>query len=126
MFWKRMTGPAGIAGLIAGTLGAGFIFVTSESGVDGFGFDEPLLFTFGSALAASFWGAVIAFVADAVVSVVVSLFTKPKTAEELEGLVYGTKVAGHDLATREPWWRSPVVLGGGALALAGLLYIPFA
>ncbi len=126
MFWKRMTGPAGISGLVAGTLGAAFIFVTSESGVDGFGFDEPLLFTFGSALAASFWGAVIAFVADAVVSVVVSLFTKPKTAEELEGLVYGTKVAGHDLATREPWWRSPVVLGGGALALAGLLYIPFA
>jgi SSS family solute:Na+ symporter len=126
MFWKRMTGPAGISGLIAGTLGAAFIFVTSESGVDSFGFDEPLLFTFGSALTASFWGAVIAFVADAVVSVVVSLFTKPKTAEELEGLVYGTKVAGRDLAGREPWWRSPVVLGGGALALAGLLYIPFA
>ncbi len=126
MFWKRMTGPAGISGLVAGTLGAAFIFVTSESGVDSFGFDEPLLFTFGSALTASFWGAVIAFVADAVVSVVVTLFTKPKTAEELEGLVYGTKVAGRDLTTREPWWRSPVVLGGGALALAGLLYIPFA
>ena len=126
MFWKRMTGPAGISGLVAGTLGAAFIFVTSESGVDGFGFDEPLLFTFGSALNASFWGAVIAFVADALVSVLVTLFTKPKTAEELEGLVYGTKVAGRDLATREPWWRSPVVLGGGALALAGLLYIPFA
>jgi SSS family solute:Na+ symporter len=126
MFWKRMTGPAGLAGLVAGTLGAAFIFVTSESGVDSFGFDEPLLFTFGSALTASFWGAVIAFVADALVSVVVSLFTTPKTAEELEGLVYGTKVQGRDLATREAWWRSPVVMGGGALALAGLLYIPFA
>ena len=126
MFWKRMTGPAGISGLIAGTLGAAFIFVTSESGVDSFGFEEPLLFTFGSALTASFWGAVIAFVADALVSVLVSLFTKPKTAAELEGLVYGTKVEGRDLASREPWWRSPVVLGGGALALAGLLYIPFA
>jgi SSS family solute:Na+ symporter len=126
MFWKRMTGPAGLAGLVAGTVSAAFIFVTSESGVDSFGFDEPLLFTFGSALTASFWGAVIAFVADALVSVAVTLFTTPKTDEELEGLVYGTAVEGKHLAGRVTWWRSPVVLGGGALALAGLLYIPFA
>jgi SSS family solute:Na+ symporter len=126
MFWKRMTGPAGLAGLVAGTLGAGFVFVTSESGVDSFGFDKPLLLHFGSALTASFWGAVIAFVADAVVSVVVSLVTKPKTAEELEGLVYGTKVGGEDIVTKEAWWRSPLVLGGTALGLAVLLYIPFA
>ena len=126
MFWKRMTGPAGISGLVAGTVSAGFIFVTSESGVDSFGFDEPLLFTFGSALTASFWGAVVAFLADAVVSVAVSLFTAPKTEAELEGLVYGSKVEGRDLATGGGWWRSPVVLGGGALVLAGLLYIPFA
>jgi SSS family solute:Na+ symporter len=126
MFWKRMTGPAGLAGLVAGTVSAAFIFVTSESGVDGFGFEEPLLFTFGSALTASFWGAVIAFAADALVSVVVSLLTTAKSDEELEGLVYGTTVQGGQLAGRETWWRSPVVLGGGALALAGLLYIPFA
>jgi SSS family solute:Na+ symporter len=126
MFWKRMTGPAGLAGLVTGTVSAAFIFVTSESGVDGFGFKEPLLFTFGSALTASFWGAVIAFVADALVSVVVSLLTVPKTEEELEGLVYGTAVQGKELTGRETWWRSPVVLGGGALALAALLYIPFA
>ena len=127
MFWKRMTGPAGISGLVAGTLGAAFIFVTSESGVDSFGFDEPLLFTFGSALTASFWGAVIAFVADAVVSVVVSLVTQPKSAAELEGLVYGSKVDMGDLSAGDKaWWRSPILLGGGALALSAALYSPFA
>ncbi|MGZ4589908.1 MAG: sodium:solute symporter family protein [Actinomycetes bacterium] len=127
MFWKRMTATAGIAGLVSGTLAAGFVFVTSESGVDAFGFDQPLLFTFGSSLAASFWGAVVAFAADAAVSVVVSLMTEPKPASELEGLVYGTKV-DYGIVTREDnvWWRSPVMLGLGALAISLALYIPFA
>jgi SSS family solute:Na+ symporter len=127
MFWKRMTATAGISGLVAGTLGAAFVFVTSESGVDSFGFEEPLLFTFGSGLAASFWGAVVAFVADAVVSVIVTLVTKPKPAEELEGLVWGTAVDTGDLAAHErKWWRNPVPLGIGALVLSAALYVPFA
>ncbi|MDQ1643390.1 MAG: solute:Na+ symporter, family [Actinomycetota bacterium] len=127
MFWKRMTGPAGLWGIVAGTASAAFIFVTSESGVEGFGFAHPLLFHFGSPLAASFYGAIIAFAADAVVSVAVSLATTPKRPEELEGLVYGSHIEGRNLTGAEKtWWRSPVVLGGGALALAALLYIPFA
>jgi SSS family solute:Na+ symporter len=127
MFWKRMTATAGIAGLVAGTAAAGFVFVTSESGVDSFGFDEPLLFTFGSSLAASFWGAVAAFLADAVVSVGVSLVTRPKAAADLQGLVYGTAVDAGDVAGRERvWWRNPLPLGAGALALSFALYIPFA
>ena len=127
MFWKRMTAAAGIAGLVAGTLGAGFVFVTSESGVDSFGFDEPLLFTFGSGLAASFWGAVVAFACDALVSVVVTLVTKPRPVEELEGLVYGTAVDHGEVAHGDKvWWRNPVPLGIGAVALSLLLYVPFA
>jgi SSS family solute:Na+ symporter len=127
MFWKRMTAAAGIAGLVAGTVAAAFVFVTSESGVDSFGFEEPLLFTFGSSLAASFWGAVVAFVADAVVSVGVSLVTRPKAASDLQGLVYGSAVDAYDVADRERvWWRNPLPLGIGALALSFALYIPFA
>jgi SSS family solute:Na+ symporter len=127
MFWKRMTGWAGFWGLIAGTTGAAFIFVTSESGVDTFGLDKPLLFTFGSALTASFWGAAVAFVADAVVSVAVTFVTTPRPVSELEGLVYGTTVGGGDLVEpRATWWRSPIGLGVGALALSAALYIPFA
>jgi len=126
MFWRRMTATAGIWGLAAGTLGAGFIFVTSESGVDGFGFDQPLLFTFGSGLAASFWGAAIAFVCDIVISIIVSLVTEPKNREDLEGLVYGTEVDMGDTSESGGWWRSPVVLGAGALAISLALYVPFA
>jgi SSS family solute:Na+ symporter len=126
MFWKRMTAWAGFWGLLAGTFGAAFIFVTSESGVDSFGFEEPLLFTFGSALTASFWGAAVAFGADALVTVVVTLVTRPKPESELEGLVYGTTVDMGDLADTKGWWRSPIILGTGALALSFALYIPFA
>ena len=127
MFWKRMTAWAGFWGLISGTVSAAFVFVTSESGVDSFGFSHPLLFTFGSPLTASFWGAVIAFLADALVSILVSLFTQPKPVTELDGLVYGSKVDMGEVAeTDKVWWRSPVALGVGALALSAALYIPFA
>lgn len=99
----------------------------ARSGVDSFGFEEPLLFTFGSALSASFWGAVVAFVADAVVSVVVSLVTAPKPAEDLEGLVYGTAVDHGEVAQGDRvWWRNRVPLGLGAVVIAFALYIPFA
>ena len=126
MFWKRMTAWAGFWGLIAGTAGATFIFVTSDSGVDTFGFDEPLLFNFGSALTASFWGAAVAFAVDAIVSVAVTFVTRPKPVSELEGLVYGTTVDKGDLADTQGWWRSPILLGGVALAISAALYIPFA
>ena len=35
------------------------------------------------------WGAGLAFVVDAIVTVIVTLVTKPKPVEELQGLVYG-------------------------------------
>ena len=126
MFWKRTTSPAAFWGLLAGTASAAFIFVTSESGVDSFGFDEPLLFTFGSGLSASFWGAVVAFVADALVTVTVSLVTTPKPVEQLAGLVYGSAVRDAEShAEHQVWWQNPVTFGIGALVLAAVLYIPF-
>ena len=69
----------GLLGLVAGTFGAAAAhYGNSWDMVD-----------LGSAQAAAFWGAIAAFVADAVVSVGVSLFTQPKPIEELQGLVYG-------------------------------------
>src|SRR3954447_25792349 len=63
MFWRRSTTMAGFLGMVAGFLGA---FVThvlySKGSLD-----------LGSELAASFWGAGIAFGVDLIVTVVVSL-----------------------------------------------------
>jgi SSS family solute:Na+ symporter len=119
MFWRRTTPWAGFWGLIAGFLGA---FVTHELSSSG-------TVDLGSQLAASFWGAVAAFAADAVVTVAVSLFTQPKETEELRGLVWGLprRDVEADRMSEEDrvWYRSPWLLGAGAMALVVILNIVF-
>jgi SSS family solute:Na+ symporter len=119
MFWKRATPWAGFWGLIAGFLGA---FVThllySKGHLD-----------LGSAQSANFWQAIIAFAADAVVTVAVSLVTKPKPTAELQGLVWGMvnkeeRGAEHDPAD-DAWYRRPALLAAGAIALIVVLNIIF-
>jgi SSS family solute:Na+ symporter len=119
MFWKRSTPWAGFWGLIAGFLGA---FVTHELYSWG-------TINLGSALAASFWGAIIAFVADAVVTVGVSLATQPKPDDELRGLVWGLTKKEEEPVEHDPaddaWYRSVWLLAGGAIALIVILSIIF-
>ena len=87
------------------------------------------IFHFGSPLSASFWQAIIAFIVDAVVMVVVSLVTKPKATEELRGLVWGLTRAEEAEDNEDErdklWWRSPALLGGVAIALVVVLNIIF-
>jgi solute:Na+ symporter, SSS family len=118
MFWRRSTPWAGLAGLVAGTLGA---FVTHELYSLGH-------IHFGSAQSANFAGAIVAFVADAVVTVAVSLVTRPKPVHELSGLVWGIKraAAPDDFAAGDDaWYRSPWLLGAGAIALVVALNVAF-
>ena len=117
MFWKRMSALAGFWSLLAGTLAALATYLLYKAGV----------VHFNSDLEESFWGAGIAFVTVAVVAAVVTPLTRPKRAEELEGLVYGMggiDLKGDVLAGDQVWWRSPVLLGAIALVLAVLFYIP--
>ncbi|MFD7683469.1 sodium:solute symporter family protein, partial [Streptomyces sp. NPDC060187] len=80
MFWKRASVKSGFWGLLAGTTAAMVnYFVFYKQGIIGFPSDQG----------ANFVSAIAGFVAGAVVMVAVSLFTAPKPAEELEGLVYG-------------------------------------
>ncbi|MEV6705077.1 sodium:solute symporter family protein [Micromonospora wenchangensis] len=117
MFWKRMTALAGFWSLLGGTLAALATYLLYKAGV----------VHFNSDLEESFWGAGIAFVTVAVVAAVVTPLTRPKRAEELQGLVYGmggVDLKGDVLAGDQVWWRSPVLLGAIALVLAVLFYIP--
>jgi SSS family solute:Na+ symporter len=111
MFWKRMTAPAAFWGLLAGTLAAGLTFVLYKAGV----------IHFGSDLAESMVGASLAFVVDAVVTVAVSLRTKPKPVEELQGLVYG--MANVDETGKVS--NTPKILGAAVLLGATILTIVF-
>jgi SSS family solute:Na+ symporter len=118
MFWKRMTAWAGFLGLLAGTLAAVTTYLLYKAGV----------LHFGSDLDESFWGAGIAFVTVAIVAVAVTFATTPKPESELKGLVYGVHPAdltGDNIAGDTAWYRHPVLLGTGALALAVAFYLPF-
>ncbi|QYC40365.1 Sodium/glucose cotransporter [Nonomuraea coxensis DSM 45129] len=115
LFWRRMTPWAGFWGLLAGTLAAFASYVLYKAGV----------IDFGTELNAGFWGAGIAFVVDVLVSVVVTLVTTRKPEEELRGLAWGLSAV--DLEDDAPagdrrWYRSPVVLGVGAVVLAAAMY----
>ncbi|KDN23122.1 sodium:solute symporter family protein [Amycolatopsis rifamycinica] len=110
MFWKRMTPHAGWSGLVLGTASAITVWGLSQAGVLGL-----------TGQGISFVAAGTAFVVDIVVSVVVSLATKPKPDEELVGLVYSLtpkETRRHD-ATGENagWYRKPGLLAGIVLVL---------
>ncbi|MGI5147853.1 sodium:solute symporter family protein [Plantactinospora sp. CA-294935] len=117
MFWKRMTAWAGFWSLLTGTLGALATYLLYKAGV----------LPFDSDLEESFWGAGVAFVLVAIVAAILTPLTSRKPDDELRGLVYG--LAGTDgrqalLAGDARWYRSPLLLGGIALALSALLYLP--
>ncbi|MFD4787968.1 sodium:solute symporter family protein [Streptomyces sp. NPDC058459] len=119
MFWKRASARSGFWGLLAGT---------ATAMVNYFVFYKEGIISIPSDQGANFVSAIAGFVAGAVVMVAVSLFTKPKPAEELQGLVYGTKSPGMSEAAAEgddAWYRKPALLGWGAVVLAAACYIPF-
>jgi SSS family solute:Na+ symporter len=69
------------------------------------------------------WQALWATVVCVVVTVLVTLVTKPKTDEELRGLVYApTEVPREDNTN---WLHRPVVWGVAALVLLVVLQIIF-
>ncbi|MGI5352889.1 sodium:solute symporter family protein [Streptomyces sp. CA-250714] len=119
MFWKKTTPAAGFWGLLTGTAGAM---------VNYFWFYKQGVIDIPSDQGANFVSSIVAFVVGAVVMVAVTLFTKPKPAEELAGLVYGTSSPGEPEPPGEgddAWYRKPALLGWGALILAAICYIPF-
>jgi SSS family solute:Na+ symporter len=116
MFWRRMTPWAGFWGLVAGTIAAGVTWIGYKAG----------WFGFGSDLDESMWGAGLAFVVDAIVTVIVTMRTTPKPVEELQGLVYGMANVDEYAARRgHKWWESPALLGSITLGGAALLTIIF-
>ncbi|GAB4080134.1 sodium:solute symporter family protein [Modestobacter muralis] len=124
MFWKRMTPTAGWTGLVSGTLGAITVAVLSEDSLGGLSVGALPL----SGQGASFVAAATAFVVDIVVSVAVSMVTRPKPVAELAGLVYSetpketrTDPEAHLL----PWYSSPTKLAGIALVMVVVLNVIF-
>jgi SSS family solute:Na+ symporter len=127
MFWKRATGHGAFTGLIAGTgtalLHHGLTLpIEAHPGIHGGWI--TVVHHYPSDMAQNFWGAIFAFSVNFLVTVVVSLATKPKPESELVGLVHSLtpKPAQHHLA----WWQKPETLGIAILIGAIALNIFFA
>lgn len=121
MLWKRVTRAAGFWGLLAGVLSSVTTFTLMK-------LDQRWVAVFAlsplaKGLAQAMYQALWACVTCAVVTVLVTLVTKPRPDEELKGLVYAlTDVAQEEHSS---WLHRPLVWGAIALGLFVILQIIF-
>jgi len=118
MFWKRATGHGAFFGLLSGTLAAALHhgLTLSEGAVPGVkGGWIAVVHTYESQMAQNFWTAIWAFSTNFILTVLISLVTKPRPEPELVGLVYSLtpKPAEHHMA----WYARPKVIAVGLIAL---------
>ena len=127
MFWKRATGHGAFSGLISGTAAAALhhgltLSAGAVPGVKG-GWLGSVLHVYPSEMAQNFWTAIWAWTTCFVVTILVSLVTKPRDERDLVGLV-------HSLTPRPseenvPWFKRPAILGALVLAMTLLLNLVF-
>jgi SSS family solute:Na+ symporter len=106
MFWKRTTADGAFWGLVSGTAAAAGHWAMTAHG---------LLFHYSSVMAANFSRAIYAFGACFIITIGVSLFTTPRLESELVGLV--SSLTERPRYGHLSWWRRPVTLALGVLAL---------
>jgi solute:Na+ symporter, SSS family len=113
MIWKRTTKAGGFWGLLSGTVASITMFTMVE--IDP---NTVTLITFyrqAKPLAQDMWRGLWSCAICALVTIVVSLATKPRPLSELTGLVYGATELpkeGH-----LPLWKRPIFWAGVSLAL---------
>jgi SSS family solute:Na+ symporter len=126
MFWKRTTGHAAFGGLLSGTLAAAIhhgltLPVGAVTGIKGGWLGT--VHTYPSEMAQNFWTAIWAWSVCMVITILVSLVTKPRKEEDLVGLVYSlTKRTSEG---NLPWYQRPEALAIAVLVLALILNIIF-
>jgi SSS family solute:Na+ symporter len=103
MFWRRATGHGAFTGLFSGTAAAALVHgATLAEGKGGW---ITNVHTFPSVMAQNFYIAIFAWTTCFVVTALVSLATRPKSDEEMRGLVMGLTDIPSD--AHEPWFRRP-------------------
>jgi len=126
MFWKRTSGHGAFFGLLSGTTAAALHHgLTMPAGaVPGIkGGWIANLHTYPSEMAQNFWTAIWAWSACFVITILISLATKPRKEEELKGLVYS--LTERPSEGHLPFYKRPLALGLLVLALAVALNLIF-
>jgi len=126
MFWKRTTGHGAFIGLLAGTSAAAIhhgltLPAAALAGVKGGWFGVTHIYP--SEMAQNFWTAIFAWSACFIVTILVSLVTRPRADQELVGLVYS--LTERPKEDRLPWYQRPAVLAVIVLFAAIVLNIIF-
>ncbi|MBV8438918.1 MAG: sodium:solute symporter family protein [Silvibacterium sp.] len=116
MMWKRATKAAGFWGLLAGTCTAIGLFLWVH--LDPKALRYVALSPDAKGLAEDMYRALWSWLVCVIVTIVVSLATKPKPVSELEGLVYG--VVPLPVEHDDHWYQKPIVWAG---VIAGLFVI---
>ena len=123
MFWKRTTGHGAFTGLVSGTLAATVTHgITLAEGKGGWLLGTPV-HEFRSAMGQNFSIAIAAWTTCFVVTVAVSLLTRPKPDDAMRGLVYS--LTERPKATEARWYARPAVLAVIVLAATILLNVVF-
>jgi SSS family solute:Na+ symporter len=103
MFWKRSTGHGAFTGLVAGTGAAALTHgLTTAEGKGGW---LGNLHEFPSIMAQNFWIAIFAWTVCFLITIAVSLATRPRPEGELHNLVYGLTDLPHEGGV--PWYQRP-------------------
>lgn len=126
MFWKRATGHGAFSGLVGGTLAAALhhglsLPANALTGIKGGWL--MVLQTYPSEMAQNFWTAIWAWTTCFVLTIAVSLLTKPRPEEEMVGLVYSLTRRSSDEGAA--WYQRPATLGLIVLALTLVLNLLF-
>ena len=108
MFTVWVTPTAGFCGLLCGVVVAGAHGIAVRDG----------LLTYGSPMTGNFYGAIYGWGATMAVTMLVSLFTRGKTREELRGITYFTQAGAKHRIPPTAW-------GLAAFVLAACAYLNF-
>ena len=126
MFWKRATGHGAFTGLLAGTIGAAIhhgisLPFEAQAGIKG-GWIMTL-YRYPSEMAQNFWTAIVAWSLCFLLTILVSLITRPRKDSELSGLVWSLTAMPNDAQTS--LLKRPVTLATVVILLAVVLNIIF-
>ena len=126
MFWKRTTGHGAFTGLLSGTIAAALhhgLTLPAGAAVGIKGGWLRIVHTYHSEMAQNFWTAIFAWTVCFLVTIAVSLATRPRPEGELTGLVYSLTPRPRDEGTA--WYLRPALVGVLVLCVTVLLNIIF-
>jgi SSS family solute:Na+ symporter len=117
MIWKRTTSKGGFWGLLAGTGSSVIMYTAVKIHPDWLRYValSPNAKDMAENLYRALWSLLICLF----VTILVSLFTKPKTEAQLAGLTWGATMFPKD--EKLPFWKTPIFWAAGVAVFFGVL-----